>query len=343
MSPSFPEHLSELTPAWLTGVLRGNGTLYASRVTSLEFERIGVFSSELWRVYIGYDGAENGAPRSLVLKRPKPEGRAPYGTGFANEIAFYRDVRDRLQIRAPRCFFGAHDAASGRALLLVEEVEGLQPVHFMRGVDDAHATLALDRLAGLHRRWWRKADEFGALPALSDPEFRATVSRAYDRGWQASREWFVHAGHGPFVEIGDALVGRAALSIAPLGAPATLLHGDAHFENLPLSAEGEVVFLDWAAARRGHASFDLAVFLVQSFLPEQRQRQQRSRVEAHAAAVGDVPGGWTDPWLDYRRGVLFWMAHMLQDARLRPGQPSWVVIDRYVAAAVDLHVGELVR
>ncbi len=121
MRPSFAGPLGELTPAWLTGVLRANGTLHASQVTSLEFERIGVYSSEIWRVHVGYDDTENGAPQALVLKRPNPDGRAPCGTGFATEIAFYRDVRDRLQIRAPLCFFGAHDG-SGRAMLLVEEV-----------------------------------------------------------------------------------------------------------------------------------------------------------------------------------------------------------------------------
>jgi hypothetical protein len=332
---------SELTPDWLTGIMRDSGVLRLARVTSLEFERIGVFSSELWRVHVGYDASEDGAPASLVLKRPKPGGRQPYGTGFANEIAFYRGVRERLGVCAPRLFFGAHDAASGAALLLVEEVAGLRPVHFMRGVDDDHADTALDRLARLHRHWQGKVDELDALPSLSDPDFRARVAEAYDRGWAASRDWFVQAGHAAFVEIGDALVGRTAASITPLGGPATLLHGDAHFENLPLSDDGEVVFLDWAAARRGLASFDVAVFLVQSFLPEQRLRQERRRVDEHAAAVARE-GGWSDPWLDYRRGVLFWMAHMLQDAALRPDQPSWVVIDRYVAAAVDLRVGELI-
>lgn len=341
MSAPVPRRLSELTPEWLTGVMRRGGSLRFARVTSLEFERIGVFSSELWRVHVGYDGVEKGAPASLVLKRPRPDARPPHGTGFANEILFYESVRERLGVRAPRCYFGAHDAASGRALLLLEEVENLQPVRFSCGVDDEHATRALERLAELHRRWWGRADELDALPEIADPGFRAAVSNAYDRGWRASRAWFEDAGHPAFVEIGDALVGRVAASIAPLGAPETLLHGDAHFENLPLSEETEVVFLDWAAARRGLASFDVAVFMVQSFLPAQRALEERRRVDAHAATV-DASGGWSDPWLDYRRGVLFWVAHMLQDAALRPGEPSWVVIDRYVAAALDLRVGELI-
>jgi hypothetical protein len=36
------------------------------------------------------------------------------------------------------------------------------------------------------------------------------------------------------------------------------------------------------------------------------------------------------------------MIHMIQNATLRPGDLSWVVIERYVAAAVDLRVDELI-
>ncbi|NIR29378.1 MAG: hypothetical protein GWN84_08720, partial [Gammaproteobacteria bacterium] len=43
------------------------------------------------------------------------------------------------------------------------------------------------------------------------------------------------ARHDPgFLALGDALVGRVARTLEGLGAPATLLHGDAHFENLPI-------------------------------------------------------------------------------------------------------------
>ena len=332
-----PRRLSGVSPDWLTRVMRESGILRAATVTSAEFEQIGVFSNELWRVRVGYDRREGDAPRSLVLKRPKPGGGS---SGFANEIRFYRSLDGAVPVLTPRFVFGALDEKSGVALLLLEEVEALAPVSFMRGVEPEHADRALAALARLHSHWWGRTAELHGFPALSDPAFRASTAAAYDRGWESSRDYFVDAGHGAFVEIGDALHGRVARSLVPLGEPATLLHGDAHFENLPLRGD-EVVFLDWASAHCGSASFDLAVFMVQSFLPEARKREERGRVAAHAAAVTKGSTGWTDPWLDYRRSVLYWVVHMLQDARLQPGQAPWVVIDRYVAAATDLRVGDL--
>jgi aminoglycoside phosphotransferase (APT) family kinase protein len=131
-----------------------------------------------------------------------------------------------------------------------------------------------------------------------------------------------------------------------MGTPATLLHGDAHFENIVLFQQGDseqVLFIDWADARRGLASFDVAVFAVQSFPIPERRRQEEELVAAHveharAAGVSE----WPDPWLDYRRGVLSWVVHMIQNVNLHHTDLPKFVIDRYVSAAVDLRIGELV-
>ncbi|MBW2281584.1 MAG: phosphotransferase [Deltaproteobacteria bacterium] len=338
--------LSELTPEWLTAALRARGVTRYARVTSVEFERIGTFSNELWRLRLGYDGPEAGAPDSLVLKRSKAGGRHPPGAGFDNEIRFYESAGTQVPVRVPRLVFGSADAAGG-GLLLLEEVTGVERISFMRGASLEHAQQALGGLARIHAHWWGRGDGLEGFPSLADAGFCARVGVAYDAGWQASRDYFVHAGHGAFVEIGDALLGRVAENLAPLAAPATLLHGDAHFENLPRvhapDGRSEILFLDWPAARRGLASFDVAVFLVQSFPDETRREVEQSLVMEHARAVNaERDASWPDPWIDYRRGVLYWMVHMLQDAALTPGQPPWVVVDRYVAAAVDLRVGELI-
>ena len=338
--------LSELTPEWISDTLRACGATRHARVTSVEFETIGTFSNELWRLRLGYDEPEDGAPDSLVLKRPKRGGRNPPGAGFDNEIRFYQSAGQRVPVRIPRLLFGSADREGG-GMLLLEEVAGIERISFMRGASREHAQRALGGLAQIHARWWERVDGLDGLPSLADAGFRARVGAAYDAGWQASRDYFVHGGHEEFVEIGDALLGRIVANLAPLASPATLLHGDAHFENLPrvLAPDGtwEILFLDWPSARCGLASFDVAVFMVQSFPPKTRRRVERSLVMQHAEAVeAERTTSWPDPWLDYRRGVLYWMVHMLQDVALQPGQPPWVVIDRYVAAAVDLRVGELV-
>jgi aminoglycoside/choline kinase family phosphotransferase len=175
----------------------------------------------------------------------------------------------------------------------------------------------------------------------------------YDRTWTASREFF-RAANPSFAEIGDALVGRVAASLAPLREPATLLHGDAHFENLALIQENDgrrgVLFHDWAGVCRGQASFDVAVFLVMSFPVDVRRRVEEACVALHAEAVrGDGIQDPADPWACYRRGVLAWAVRLVLFARSFPHEDPIarsalrMVAERCTTAAVDLEVGELIR
>lgn len=344
--PDPPRNLDALTTHWLTAALRAGNALAKAKVTAFETTPIGTFSSELCRIHLEYDELEPGAPQSLVAKHPREDPRFHLGAGFATEIDFYRDIAPKLEMRLPRMYYGRYDEATGDALMLLEYVEGIVPVRFLEGVAEAHSTRALEALAAMHAQWWGRVDALDTLPHLADATFRASIGEAYDNGWRASREYF-RVTHDPaFLAIGDALLGRAADNIAPLGSPATLLHGDAHFENLPLVEEHDaqdVFFHDWAAARRGHASFDVAVFMVQSYPTDLRGRVEKAWVKAHADQVrARGVDDWSDPWQDYRRGVLYWMIHMLENAQLKPGAKPWIVIPRYVAAAVELDVGELI-
>lgn len=343
---SLPRHFNEITPAWLTKMLNTSGAIEQANVVSVRVEQVGTFSSKLLRLRLGYDRLEAGAPTSLILKQPKPNPHERPGLGFTNEIHFYRDLADQIAVRIPYLYFAEVDDVTKAAILLLEDIEELVPIDWRSGVTAIHAQLALEALAQLHAAWWARTDELAGLPDLSDKNFRAQIGQAYDRGWRASRDYFQEAYGQPFLAIGDALLGRVEQTLASMAAPATLLHGDAHFENLPLMKEKDgdrILFFDWAAARRGLASFDVAVFAVQSFPVEKRRRVEQALVATHAEIVKAAGvADWCDPWRDYRRGVLTWMIHMIQNATLRPGAASWVVIERYVAAAVDLRVNDLI-
>ena len=343
--------LGELTPAWLTGVLRERGVLGVDRVTGVEVEKIGTFSTEVWRLRLRYDGEAAGAPDTLVLKRPAP-GREPRSfEAFGDEILVYRELLEGTPVRAPRFFHGAADDAGG-ALLLLEDVPGLLPFSFRDGPGEEHARLGLEQLACLHAHWWGRVGDVAGVPRLADPGVRASFGRSYDAGWAFARGFYQDAVPA-FVPIGDRLVGRLAESLRPLAEPATLLHGDAHAENLPLMERPDtgtgVCMLDWAGARLGHASFDVAVFVVMSFPVEARRIRERSLVALHAEAARALGVEcWPDPWADYRLGVLRRAARIVEIA---PGWP-WsdpvsqrafrMVAERCAQAAADLAVTDLI-
>lgn len=221
------------------------------------------------------------------------------------------------------------------------EVPGLRPFDFREPPTDEHAARAVEGLAALHAAWWGRAGELDWLPRLGDAGLRRLWQMDFEAGWRRHRARF-HALCPAFTPIGDALAARLADALAPLASPATLLHGDAHAENLPLDAEGEVVFLDWQAPRAGSPGFDLAVFTTMSYPAAERRAAEEGLHERHLRALHERGVEWPGSWEAYRRGVLRRAARIVEIAA-QNGLPSldWL-FERCAAAAVDHRALELV-
>lgn len=346
------EGLGWITPAWLTRVLHAAGALPEGRVAGRELEPAGTFTDEVWRLRLRYQGAPEGAPSSLVLKRPRPGSRPRPAESFGLEVRFYRELAGRLPARTPRLYHGVA-GATGTALLLLEDVAGLAPFDFAAGAGLEHARLALAELAKLHAAGWERAGGLDWVPDFADPALRAAFGAAYDRVWPRLRAP-LSALVPAFAPIGDALVGRVARTLAPLAFPSTLLHGDAHGENIPLVEEPGggrgVVLLDWQGPRRGSPGLDVAFFLAMSLPIETRRRLERGLVAEHAGALrraGVRPG--RDPWLDYRLGILRRAVRIIEnhDSSRASGEEAVrsfrLVFERCLSAAADLDALELVR
>ena len=122
-APDIPQSLEELTPAWLTGVLRSAGLIDAERVVSRETETLGEgegFVGQIVRLRLDFDRPAPRAPASVIAKLPIRIARnrqAGEALGaYEREILFYTQLADRVPIRKPACYFAAMDPnpAAGR-------------------------------------------------------------------------------------------------------------------------------------------------------------------------------------------------------------------------------------
>jgi len=69
----IPQRLEDLTPDWLTGVLRERGHLQGGHVSAVKLESIGDgvgFMGVIGRLGLSYEGDSEGAPDSLIAKLP---------------------------------------------------------------------------------------------------------------------------------------------------------------------------------------------------------------------------------------------------------------------------------
>ena len=155
-----------------------------------------------------------------------------------------------------------------------------------------HLDLALDGLASLHARYWGDTSErMKKVTPIED----MTV---YLFDSIVSRSWSIPA--------------RKVLikSWILMNRPQTVLHGDSRIGNMMFPSapgHGRYVLIDWQAARRGVAAFDLAYFLILSLISHHRQEVEQASIQRyHELLIAKGVTGYTIDELeeDYRHACL---------------------------------------
>ncbi len=335
----------------LRALLRERSVLDADIDARLEVEEIGTFTTRVDRVRIVYPpaaAATRDRPDRLVVKSSVPGRSDRLGERFEHEIRFYRELASRVPARTPRFYGGVVDPVSGLGLLALEDVAGIAATDWLAGPDESHARRGVAALAKLHAAFWEDVEDLAWVPSFDDQDLLARFEQAYAAGWHAWRDFFEQVVPG-FGALGERLLGHVTASHRVLGEEPTLLHGDAHAENLPLAAGAngdEIVMLDWAGPRRGNAGVDLGFFIAMSFPASRRQGVEAALVTHHDEALRKLGvSRRTDPWLAYRRGVLRRITRLVAIA------PAWspegldslkMVFHRCATAALELELAELV-
>ena len=115
--PSGPE---DLTPEWITQMLRERGVARSASVTGFKTEIVGEgegFLGMIVRFHLAWDRPEGGAPASMIGKFPtqvdQNRGLAQIGGMYEREVRFYRELAERVPIRKPVCYHGVADPNPG--------------------------------------------------------------------------------------------------------------------------------------------------------------------------------------------------------------------------------------
>jgi hypothetical protein len=288
----------------------------------LDAQLIGRYSTELWRV------TSNG--RAFVIKTPYRPHRTGEPCSLERDVYLY--LRNRIPVSMPDLVGHVGDT------LILESIDNLMPFDFNTGPSERHGEAAMAALARLHGAFWQR-DIPDFIPDLADRTLRERFAADFDESWRGNRAFFIEC-CPEFAPIGDALTGRLADNLIPLSTPATLLHGDAHGENLVLTARDEIMFLDWQAARRGNPAFDVAVFTAMSYPTTLRRRVEEHLLSTYICSLEQWGCNLPDPWTSYRYGILRRAARIVEIVKAGFPSARWV-FERCARAAVDLDVGDL--
>ena len=263
---TIPASLSALTPEWVNGRLAAGG--HDSEVTSIEVRPLEGFSGimgEVANVDLTYAG-DTDLPKTLFGKCPRDDERAKkYNkvmNAYKREHGFYRDLFDRVPMTIARSFVNEYDDESGRAVLLIEKIEGTAG-DILDGPDVEMFNELIGQLGTMHGQYWG-SEAFSSRDWAIDwtaPSLRSGIPILRE-DWPLMRQ--IWPDMGP-VEILDFFertwVYDTEAWLERYGErPWTMTHGDYEFDNIFFAADGPVI-LDWQTTMKSFPGGDMAWFL----------------------------------------------------------------------------------
>lgn len=309
--------VDQITPDWLTHILRHSGHLPQGHVVSIatpdrssNSEGPGFHSQNRMAIRYSSDASPK-APSRLYLKA---QAGALHKSAGGREVAFYHSAAAQMSYPpAPICFDAAHDPESGAYHLLLEDVsETHQPVHPEEPVTEHDMGRMLEALARLHAHWWGHAQLGQSVGALPTPE---AIRADFGQLAKIFPEYVTYLGDRLSVERRQ--IYEKVLERYPEGLirrlaqreTLTLVHQDAHAGNflLPRLAGKNVYLIDWQQWGVQVGLQDVAYLVALFWYPERRARLEQAAVKGYHARLQEygVAGyDWPACWADYRRQVI---------------------------------------
>jgi Phosphotransferase enzyme family len=297
--PDLLRFAADVTPDWLTGVLRGADLVPTGRqVTALASAPIGTGQmADTTRFTLQYD--EDGAgPPSVVGKFASADDQSR-ATGLALrayeiEVRFYREVAALVGARVPDVYAAEVEPETGWFTLLLQDIVGASQGDQIEACGPDVAAAVLTEMAGLHAPCWERpelagldwlnrntADADALLSALVSSLLPGFLERYADRLAPEHQEVCrLFAAH-----IGGWVGGRRG--------PRTVSHGDFRLDNLLFQpGDPRPVVVDWQTTVWGPASADVAYFIGGCLTTEARRAHEEDLLghyyeELSRRGVGD--------------------------------------------------------
>lgn len=360
MTQAFPRTLGELTPQWLTQVLRDSGAIGEASVTAFDGQAMGAgagFQSSMQRLSLRYSDPACGGPDSLIVKLTSldPGSRRidEAFNFFEKEVGFYKQIAPMTPLRTPKAHFSAYDPATREFTLLLEDLSPRRVGDQLVGLSAAQTEQALRALAGLHGRWWRDPalEDMDWLISLNSPPMQA-LEPIYQQCWPAVIDFLGEAIPPQMRALGDRFATQVcALLDKVIEQPRTVVHGDFRADNLFFGEAGDAegfAVADWQILMQGGGALDVAYLMTGSLDREARRRHEGDLLAAYHAALtshGVSDYALADLKADYRACVMLtWCWPVIAIGTLDTANERGVALfktwaDRAMAAIADLDAG----
>lgn len=303
----------QITPEWLTGVLRKNGCLKYGKVIGVKNKLTKTLVvSVVSRLEVSYStDAPASAPSGLFLKVSRPNLSQVISSELnSKEVEFYRTIAPAMS-DPPfiRCYDAVYSSEDDRSHVLLED---LSETHFQPQSplppSKLYCELAVEAMAHLHAHW------------REHPQLGKEIGRLFDESKLNAFVCKVEENVIRFVNfLGDRLsVERRKIYDRLLAskykiwgrltdaAGLTVTHGDAHWWNLLYPREMDkhrVRIFDWQLWHVDVGARDMAFMIALGGYAERRTAMEKNLMRRYydsLTAHGVRNYTWEDCWHDYR-------------------------------------------
>jgi hypothetical protein len=313
-----------LDPGWLAESLELVGA--GDRVVAVEAVDSSRTIAEKIRFTVTIEHAD-GATRTYPLCA---KGHFEDGiNSLHTEAAFYRELRPKLEVRAPRAYYTGLDLEARRGLIVMDDILALGgtigSAHEPYPVETCRDTLG--QLALLHASTW------GDDASLDVDWLASRIALMADLFPAEGLQALLDDGRGPDLpaELRDAGALKAAMHRTAARPFTCVLHGDTHSGNSYRDAEGRSCWFDWQVAQRGHWSVDIAYHLGTVLTVEDRRAHEADLLRHYLAELarhGAPAPSFDEAWDDYASGFTW-------------GYFLWVITRISSRAVVLVHIPRL--
>lgn len=306
----------EISPQWLTQVLKQAGYIQDGEVTGVTKEPCGTGQlGDSFRFKLTYDEPSAG-PATIVGKFPSMDITSrEFGRQsgyYSNEIKFYNELAPQLSVSAATVIHAALADNQTDFVLLMEDLAPARAVDQLEGCSANQATLVMEQAAALHAGSWRKHD------LINNGAWKKGVLSIYDQVTdtfeQVIKQFPEIAGDlVPEEDLAEAakLIPHAAKWKRIFNDPQCLWHSDLRADNVLFDAQDgkrPVVILDWQGLAFGRGTIDIALYNGTSMTMEERRASERQLVtHYHDALLKNGVSDYSeeDCWNDYRMHAIY--------------------------------------
>ena len=360
----IPEDSSCINAAWLQQAMLAGGEKDFPALRDVRVEEIGVgvgTTAQLLRCHLIYDQQSLALPQSIIIKMhshdPKARRLNNLLSIYWREYAFYHNIQPYAPLRTPRLWYSDFNQHRQHFVLLLEDLQGMETLDQIAGIDAARAQRVITAIAQLHGKFWNKTHQppvascFGSLQRKSFTSLQKLYAVKLHKAIAQHHKLLSPATQQLFKAFGLRLAEHER-SIAR--GPVSFGHGDYRLDNLLYDCKtGVFVILDWQLSGISSPLYDVAYFLGNSITPEVRRQCEHQVLAAYhdqVCRLGAKNFSFDDCWLLYRKNTLaclllivFLLGGGVSLANERAHRLLAAALERRLAAVADLDGEEFLR